>query len=98
MTDYTKSKIYKLVSDQTPDVFYGSTVSDLRICLNHHRSKYDRFLRGDNGYSPSFKLAKHDDFHIELVESYICYSSRELKERLQYHINKNKCVNKKTNQ
>ena len=92
---YSRGKIYKLVSSQTQDVYYGSTIEDkLTNRLAGHRKGYKRWLNHKYNFSTSFEIIKFDDCKIILVENFPCNSIYELLAREQYHIENNECVNK----
>ena len=92
---YDEGKIYKLVSDQTTDVYYGSTCkSNLYARFVGHKSDYKKWLKEEKSNMTSFKLLKYDDCRIELVETYPCESREQLEKREGYYIKKYDCVNK----
>ena len=85
---YSRGKIYKLVSSQTQDVYYGSTIEDkLTNRLAGHRKGYKRWLDHKYNFSTSFEIIKFDDCKIILVENLPCNSIYELLAREQYHLN-----------
>ena len=91
---YQRGKIYKLISNQTDDVYYGSTIEAvLTNRLSGHRKSYKGWLNGKYHYVSSFEIVKFDDAKIILVESFPCYTKYELTAREQYYIDNNKCVN-----
>ena len=93
---YMGGKIYKLISNETNQIYYGSTVQK---CLTNrlalHRSAYERWLAGKTGYVTSFELVKFPDCKIVLVENFPCNTKYELTAREQVFIDKNECVNKR---
>jgi hypothetical protein len=94
-TNYSYGKIYKLVSDQTDDIYIGSTANRY-LCNRLSKHTYD--FRRWNGEYPnhitSFKILKYDDCKIILIEDYPCENKYQLEARERYHIENNKCVNK----
>ena len=80
MLDYQNGKIYKITSQQTDDVYYGSTTLTLKQRWSSHICK--------------IKL-KYDDAKIELIELYPCSCKRELLIRERYYIENNKCINER---
>lgn len=95
MNKYQRGKIYKLISNQTDKVYYGSTIEDkLTKRLGGHRGKYRRWLNGKGEYVSSFEIVKYDDCRIILVENSPCNTKYELTAREQYHIDNNECCNK----
>jgi hypothetical protein len=95
MSKYNKSKIYKIISNQEPFFFYiGSTVSDLNIRLNRHKS--------DSKIHPNSKKNKYFssinwDVNICLIEEKNFSSSSELhiyeNEFIKKYINDDLCLN-----
>ena len=47
---YQKSKIYKLVSNSSELVYYGSTYTKLSKRLSGHKTAYKRYLNGKKNY------------------------------------------------
>ena len=92
---YQRGKIYKLISNETDKIYYGSTIEDvLTNRLSGHRSSYKRWLNGKYDYTSSFEIVKFDDCKIVLVENYPCNTKYELVAREQHHIDNNYCVDK----
>jgi len=96
MTNYNESKIYKLISSETDQIYIGSTTYHyLSDRFGNHKYDYRRWLSGDSKYLSAFEILKYDDVKIILIESYSCNSKDELRAREQYWIEQNKdiCVN-----
>ena len=73
MNKYQNGKIYKLVCDNSPIIYYGSTIQKLTCRLAGH--KYD-YKRKKGCYSSElFELGK---VSIHLIEKYPCNSRQEL--------------------
>ena len=79
--DYSKSKIYRIVSDQTNEVYIGSTIQTLEARYSKH--KHD--LKRDR-YCASVELLKHGDARIELIRDFPCNSERELAKEETNHM------------
>lgn len=96
MPDYSKAKIYKLISDETDQIYVGSTVEKyLSSRLSGHKCLYKKWLRTGTAYTTSYEIVKHPDCTIILIENYPCESCDELRAREQYHIDRNEnCCNK----
>ena len=86
MPDYSLSKIYKLVSNKTDDIYIGSSVSRLSTRLNEHKSK-------SNGCVSKKLFVDDAIITIVLIENYECNDRNELKARELYHITNNICIN-----
>lgn len=95
MPDYKLSKIYKIESQQTREVYYGSTTQSLLQRFSSHKSDYKRWLNGCCSYTTSFKILVHDDSTITLVENFACDNFDDLIAREAYYIkNDENCINK----
>lgn len=81
-----EGKIYKIVNDDIPDkVYYGSTIQPLCKRYYTHRTTTN---------CTSNELFKIGKPKIILVENYPCETLEDLRQREQYYILNNKCVNK----
>jgi hypothetical protein len=94
MSDYSKGKIYKIISSECDDVYYGSTVKSLNQRLNLHLQNYKTYLKGERRYMTSFEIIDKSNYEIVLVENYPCNSKEELELREAEYIKNNQCVNK----
>ncbi len=92
MSDYTQGKIYRIRSENTDDVYIGSTCKPLSARMAGHRSDYRKGLG-----SSSREVLKHNNAYIELIESFSCQNRKELQTR-EGEIIKNtpNCINKNT--
>jgi hypothetical protein len=91
---YTNGKIYKLVSNVTGDVYYGSTINSLKRRLTMHKSNYKQYLKGKTNYTTSFKILETGDYDIHLVENYACLCRSQLEAIERVYIENYKCINK----
>jgi hypothetical protein len=93
--DYSLGKIYKLVSNETDDIYIGSTCQRL-LCMRFgdHKKNYRQWLEGKNHYRTSYEIVKQDSCQITLIENYPCKDKYELESRERYHIENTSCVNK----
>ena len=93
-TKYRNGKIYIIRSDQTDDIYIGSTIKSLEKRLGWHERDFKAFNNGTYPYVTSFELLKNDNYYIELLERYPCDSEQELRRR-EGHFHKTvDCVNK----
>ena len=88
MPDYQKSKIYKLVSDHTDQIYIGSTIQ--RLCDRLGGHKKDCKVKN----CTSKKLFELGKVKIILIENYPCNSKEELLKHERNYIESMKCVNK----
>ena len=96
MVNYAYGKIYKITSESTGLVYYGSTAQYyLSKRLSGHLKSYKRYLNGKNkSYMTSFKLLECEDYNIQLVKDFSCANKRQLTTEEAKYIRENKCVNK----
>ena len=94
--NYKLGKIYKIISDQTKDIYIGSTCEPtLARRIFQHRVGYKRFLNGKSNYVTSYEILKYDDAQIILLENWPCNNKDELHQRERYWIeNTQNYVNK----
>ena len=96
MVNYQNGKIYKLVSDNSDKVYYGSTTKKLYDRKAGHMYCYRKYLEGDKSRPcSSFEVIKEGDLRIVLLENYPCEDKSQLIEREMLYIKNNPCVNKK---
>ena len=85
MPNYQNGKIYRLVSNKTEDVYYGSTVEKLSVRKSKHKCDKTCISR---------KLFENDAIvTIILVEEFHCNSKMELEARELFYITNNPCIN-----
>ena len=91
MTDYSKSKIYKIVCNKTGLIYYGSTTKKINTRLKEHEA---RFKKNNGGKYTCYKILENNDYKIELVEDVRCETKNQLREREAYYIRNYDCINK----
>ena len=89
MTDYSKTKMYKLVCNDTGMTYFGSTVQTLKNRLKVHK---DDCRRGSG--CTSKQIIKNDNYEMILIENYPCNSKKECSAREGFYIRNNVCINK----
>lgn len=91
MVNYQLGKIYKIVSDQTTDIYIGSTAEPT---LARRLSKHRALIKLGKNVS-SKNILQYEDAKIILIENYSCNSKDELLSREQHWHDqiKNKCNN-----
>lgn len=95
MNKYQNAKIYKIVSNVSPVLYYGSTCEKLSSRLAKHRASYKAYEKGTSNYVSSFELLKLDHYDIILVEAYPCDNKEALHARERHYIENFVCVNKR---
>ena len=86
MPDYSLSKIYKLVSNKTSDIYIGSCLMRLSTRLSNHKKK-------TNDCSSKKLFVDDAIITIVLIENFACNTKNELKARELFHITANNCIN-----
>ena len=95
VVDYLKGKIYKLVNDNSDDVYIGSTCQSLAKRIGQHRREYQYYLDGKCGNAASFKLFENGGkVSIVLIEEFLCDNKEQLHKQERYYVDLMKCVNK----
>ena len=98
MNKYNNGKIYKIISNQTDNIYIGSTTKELKQRYNQHRAYYKKYVAGKNVQIKSVEILKLGEpgCEIILIENYPCSSKQALLEREQFYLDKFQaiCVNK----
>ena len=94
MNKYNNSKIYKIVCNETNQIYYGSTIQPLYKRINDHKKAYRRYLNNKFHYLTSFEIIKNNNFNIILVENINCETKEELEKKERIYIDSNDCINK----
>ena len=92
--NYQNGKIYKIVSNQSEEVYIGSTAQVL-LCqrFGQHKTQYKRYLNGNTKKQiSSFNVLQYNDAYIVLIEAYPCHTKEELRCREQYHMDLHKDI------
>ena len=83
MPNYQNARIYALKSNQTDNIYIGSTCQKY-LCQRkcQHMVKHRRLKNGKSKQRcASFKICEYDDMYIELIENYPCDTKEELFQR-----------------
>jgi len=79
MVDYSKSKLYTIISNSNPDSYYiGSTTQDLQRRFSTHLHLYKKYKKGLHYWMPSFKLMQYEDAEILLLFEVNCFDRAHL--------------------
>ena len=92
--DYSKGKIYKIWSFNSPDIYIGSTIQALSERLRGHIRGFNRYKKTGKGFCASFIILENEHYDIELIEYYPCKTKAELCRREGELQRKKDCVNK----
>lgn len=91
---YHYSKIYRLSSSETDDVYYGSTTKTGSGRMSGHKSDYKMYKKGKFHYVTSFEIMKYADAKLEIVAKIKCNNKKELEQIERLYIENNTCINK----
>ena len=87
-SDYSKSKIYKIVCNITGETYYGSTVQPIKLRMNNHK-------HSTNGRWPkAHQIIERGDYLYEVIEECPCENIEQLKYKERFWIDNNDCVNR----
>ena len=86
---------YRIVSNNTPKVYIGSTSESINTRLSKHKDIYKRYLKGEHRYVTSFEILEFKDYSIQLIETKECLTIDDRNTIERYHIlNNPTAVNK----
>ena len=88
MPDYKKSKIYRIVCNETGEQYFGSTTQSLARRLSKHKNQQNR-------KTMSKQIIARGNYDIVLCEEFPCENKEQLHARERKWIEENQCVNKK---
>ncbi len=88
-----KGIIYKIVCNETGEVYYGSTTQSLNIRMNGHKSGCKAWKLGNTGHSTSYDIIDRGNYSYTLIETVECENKHQLYERERFYIENNECVN-----
>lgn len=90
-----KGIIYKIVCNETQEVYYGSTTKQsLNRRITEHKSAFKRWKDGRTNYITSFQIINRGNYSYTLIETVECEDKRQLEARERFYIENNECVNK----
>ena len=82
--NYQKTKIFKLVSFSTDEVYIDCTITSLHKRLLTYKSDYKLYTQNRNEYYRDvYEMIKHGNCRIELIEDYPCFSRTEARKRVK---------------
>ena len=95
MPNYQDSKVYKLCSYNTNEVYIGATTQPLSVRLAGHVRNWVMYNKGvSTNYLSSFCILEQGDYYIQLIEHFPCNTIEELRRKEQQTILDTKnCVN-----
>jgi len=86
---YQNAKIYKIVSENSNQIYIGSTINTLKERLRKHKSDLKT-----NRYCSSSIILRQGNYKIELIKDFPCNSKRELCREEGRYQREMECVNK----
>jgi hypothetical protein len=98
MTDYSKTKIYKIESHLGDKIYIGSTAKQyLSQRFQQHKSAYKQWKNGKCSKITSYELFDEygvDNCQIVLIEEYPCNNKDAKNAKESHYIRELQCVNK----
>lgn len=89
MVDYTKTKIYKIMSNSGEKVYIDATAKNyLSQRLQQHKNDFKKFKEGKMKFQMVFELFDRygvENCKIILIESFPCISKDEKTARMEHH-------------
>ena len=79
MSKYQNGKLYMLKSNETEEVYIGSTYTDLKKRFGAHKSAFK--CGNPRQMATAKKILKYADARIELIENFPCETKKELLDR-----------------
>ena len=90
MLKYQKGKIYKIISNNTDKVYYGSTVS----LLSRRKAQHNYDFKNNVNFLSCREIMDNEHWDLVLVEDYPCERKEQLLMRERFYIENNDCINK----
>ena len=81
--DYTKCKIYKIVSPTSNRIYIGSTARPMKIRFNQHKYAYEKWKKNPllSCCTSRFVFETSDECYVEILQELVCKNRLELKLR-----------------
>jgi hypothetical protein len=89
-----KGIIYKIVCNETGEVYYGSTTRTLNRRMSGHKSDCKQWKEGKCGFTTSFNIIDRGNYSYSLIETVECEEKKQLEARERFYIENNECINK----
>ena len=81
---YKIGKIYKIVCNETGEVYFGSTIMSLPDRIRKHRNSKK---------CSSKQIINRNNYYYELIEDYSCNNKYELETRERWYMENYDCIN-----
>ena len=95
INNFQIGQVYKIISNNTNQIYIGSTTQKLHVRLNDHISDFKSWLNKGCHYLSSFIILEKGDYEIVLLETVLFQQEVELRMKEQDYIdNTEYCVNK----
>jgi hypothetical protein len=89
-----KGIIYKIVCNETNEVYYGSSKRSLNERMSDHKKDHKRWKAGKYHYVTSFQIIERGNYSYSLIETVECEDKKQLEAVERKYIENNECVNK----
>ena len=94
MVENIKYFIYKIVSDNSDKVYYGSTSRNINWRFSVHKAMYKQHIEKGGMKCSSFDVLEDGACRVELIEEIETDDNNIVKNREKHFIQNNECVNK----
>ena len=96
VVNYQNGIIYKIVCNDTNEVYYGSTTQRLSQRIAQHMSCLKRHQKGyvQSNYCSSYQILERGNFSYEWLEDCPCEKKEQLHAREAFYVKGCECVNK----
>lgn len=85
--------IYRIVCNETGEVYYGSTQQSLNVRMAGHKRKCKAWKEGNCHYITSFSIIERCNYSYSLIETVECEDRKQLEKRERFYIENNDCIN-----
>jgi len=87
-------RVYCIRSQQTTDIYIGSTIQTLSQRMTDHRKAYKKYLNKNYDYMTSFEIVQYEDAYIEVLFEGEFLSRNDLDRKEGKYQREMDCVNK----
>jgi hypothetical protein len=84
-----KGIIYRIICNETNDIYYGSTTRSIKQRMNTHRNS-----KKEEEPCSSLQIIERNNYYYEIVEELEFEDKMDLLNREKWYILNNKCINK----
>ena len=86
--------IYRIVCNETGEVYYGSSKHSLNQRMSQHKNGCKRWKEGKTAYLTSYQIIHRGNYSYSLIETVECEDKKQLEAVERKYIDNNECINK----